>query len=185
MLNAENGDSARAGTNVEYELLVVDGQVKLKAEVPNDLSIATLLPEVDCLSYSASEREWLVAIIKELHTIETVQSVHERNHSLLSDKSRTKLAFLSFPLGFQGKEYAADYEAGQALAVGTASILFRSLFGTQQSEFASVLLHAIQFRGSEWTTATFIGKGTHNGVECSHSYGCNRTDQQRYCAHTQ
>ena len=180
VLNGDNGDSARAGTNIEYELLAVDGKVVLKAAVPDDVSVDSLLPEVDSASYSSSERKWLEAVCAELQTLETVEQVNKRDPTLLTDKKRSKLAFLSFPVGFQGETCASAYEEAQAAAIGTASLLFRSIFGTQQRQFASVLLNASQFRGSEWTTATIICKGKHNGIDCSHSTGKGRVDQQRY-----
>lgn len=46
-----------------------------------------------------------------------------------------------------------------------ASLVFRSIFGTQQASFASSLMPYTQLRGSEWTTSTVICKGNLEGVD--------------------
>jgi hypothetical protein len=58
----------------------------------------------------------------------------------------------------QGKDSASTYTTAQAAAIKVTSLFYRTIFGAGQSSFASVLLEADQFVGSEWTTGTVICK---------------------------
>ena len=51
--------------------------------------------------------------------------------------------------------------------------------GDEQASFASSLLNAEQFRGSEWTTGTVIIKGPYEGAEGAHGDGKKRKEKMK------
>ena len=172
VLNAENGDSAKPGTNPEYSALVVNNALARKeAQVPqNAEALCTKFPLHE--SQILANRHLVERALKEVVKLEDVASIASRGVDM--GGKEVMMAALSFPLGMQDNPRAADYESAQGRSISTASLLFRSLFGDAQSSFASGLLNGCQFRGSEWTTGTVICKGSFDGAVCAHTAVANK-----------
>ena len=172
----ENGDAGNHPSNqAHFQALSIDRQLCLKAG--SKASLDRL--DADALLHQLNERlsvpvtineessEWARTALKQLLQLPAIEAIKAKSkqqhgdHRLLEQDVHATLHNLSFPTGCQGKKsHLTDTFAQlQAKAIRTTSLLFRSLFGTHQSEFASTLLNAYQFRGSEWTTGTVISKG--------------------------
>ena len=176
--NGDNGSSCKAGTNIEYEAILFDGRLVCKTKVPVDLSANSIVAEFGGADCKALEAESAVnRILSELRALPDVQSIKQDEISF--DSKRITSCSLAFSLGLQGKSVARNYESAQSEGINIASLVYRSLFGTEQAEFASELFEAAQFRGHEWTSAAVICRGTHEGFTCSHGDGKKKAELAR------
>lgn len=181
--NGEDGDSARNGTNVRWQVMMCDGRVVLKEALPTDCSVAAVLRLLEesrtyALSdeqqewrkllkqqggeITADQRDWVERLIGQLQKLETAAQVKDRSMMVHGDdrliqKDATLLAF-PFALGFQGKEMSAEYEQSLGDSARVASIVQEAMMGAAQRRFPSQLLNAWQLRQTAWTTATSISK---------------------------
>ncbi len=183
--NAENGDSARNGTNVKWQGMTVDGVIVAKHKIPTELSVDDVVKLLaDSRTHDVSDeqkewrkqlqkqkgvltpaqRRWVERLIGELKSLETVEEAKARSMQeygderlVSSDEHATLLAF-PFALGCQDKEQASDYEKALGDGARLASLVQEAMMGSAQREFPSQLLNAWQLRGTAWTTATGISK---------------------------
>lgn len=101
VLNAEDGDSAKPGTNPEYSALLVDGALARKAtSVPAALDSLRCIYPVHAAAIDA-EASTVERVLRELGKLEDVASVAGRGVDMSDDK-HVSMAALSFPLGMQG-----------------------------------------------------------------------------------
>jgi len=168
VFNVECGDSGTAGTNPEYYCLLVDGTLKTKIEVGDDMTPASMVADMQLDAAPSAKRvEWLSAALKDLRSLGSLQGIKATDEGVFKDDVRCTTAVLSFPFGMDRRaDHPSyhDYLLAQRNSLYKGSLYFQSLFGRGQIDsFAASLLQAPQFRETGWTSGTLICKGERNG----------------------
>ena len=114
------------------------------------------------LRVQQSELPYFRRLLGELRRLQTLEA-HRASHLAEGGTQASRDATLTnvtkdVPMGIQGKDEAKHFEAAQAASLELIDLVFRAIFGDAQSQFASDLLEAPQFRGLSFTTATCISR---------------------------
>ncbi|KOO31456.1 hypothetical protein Ctob_008335, partial [Chrysochromulina tobinii] len=162
-LSANNGSYVKEGDGVELAAMVDAGQLLLADSLEGVTAAAVLERMQVAAPHSAETLAWGEAVLGELRTLESLES-HAAKHGGTSKskefKKRNQLlesAAKDASTGMQGED--AAFEAAQVETLTVVEIVFRSIFGTRQSMSASWMLEAGQFRGTSFTSGTFISRG--------------------------
>jgi hypothetical protein len=199
VLNAENGDTSKEGTNPEWQGIEVKGKVLRKVAIDPSATVDEVLETMRAVwwrdvssEYSEwhellkgqndqltpEQRRWMETILPQLKALESVHDVKARSSAASPLLESASLLTFPFKLGMQGKSEAAEYERKQSSAMKVSTVVQEALFGSSQRRFASPLLGAWQLRGTAWTTATVISQ-TRSGGEASSSKANKRKREEQ------